>query len=180
MLGTVWRITKCFTTSRIFTHVWFFSSVGSQMCLEILQPWISLVAPFKLKHISHALKFLKPSKTFGVKKFREQLQFWDKVTFISVLFITNGNIWNLLIVIASLCHMWLTVHLWGFSPVWRRICTTSMYWALNGFSSLEQSSQRQTNDFLFAWIWSLLMCCGEIKQTNSVSLCFWTVSVGYY
>lgn len=52
----------------------------------------------------------------------------------------------------------LTVHLCGFSPVWRLMCTTSIYWALNGFSSREQSSHRQMNDFLFAWIWSLLMC----------------------
>lgn len=52
----------------------------------------------------------------------------------------------------------LTVHLCGFSPVCLRMCTTNIYWALKGFSSREQSSHRQMNDFLFAWMWSLLMC----------------------
>lgn len=37
------------------------------------------------------------------------------------------------------------------------MCTTSMYWALNGFSSLEHVSQRQTKDFLFPWMWSVLI-----------------------
>ena len=53
---------------------------------------------------------------------------------------------------------WLTVHLCGFSPVWRRMWTTSMYWALNGFSSREHSRHRQTKLFLLAWMWSLLIC----------------------
>lgn len=52
----------------------------------------------------------------------------------------------------------LTVHLWGFSPVCRRMWTTSMYWALKGFSSREHVSHRHTNDFLLPWIWSVLMC----------------------
>lgn len=52
----------------------------------------------------------------------------------------------------------LTVHLCGFSPVCRRMCTTSMYWALKGFSALEHPSHRHTKDFLFAWMWSLFMC----------------------
>lgn len=78
----------------------------------------------------------------------------------------NGNMSDFFIAIASGYHcIQLTVHLWGFSPVWRRMWTTSIYWALNGFSSREQSTQRQTNDFLFAWMWSLLMCCGMNKWT---------------
>lgn len=58
----------------------------------------------------------------------------------------------------------LTVHLCGFSPVCLRMCTTNMYCALNGFSAREQPSHRHTNDFLLAWIWSLLICC---NQTNN-------------
>lgn len=55
----------------------------------------------------------------------------------------------------------LTVHLCGFSPVWRLMWTTSMYWALKGFCSREHSSQRHTNSFFSPWMWSLLMCCGD-------------------
>lgn len=57
-------------------------------------------------------------------------------------------------------HPLPTVHLCGFSPVCRRMWTTSMYWALKGFCSREQSSQRHTNSFFSPWMWSLLMCCG--------------------
>lgn len=46
----------------------------------------------------------------------------------------------------------LTVHLCGFSPVCLLMCTTNIYWALNGFSALEQPSHLQTKDFLLAWI----------------------------
>lgn len=53
----------------------------------------------------------------------------------------------------------LTVHLCGFSPVCLLMCTTSMYCALKGFSSLEQSFHRQTKAFLLLPIWSLLRCC---------------------
>lgn len=52
----------------------------------------------------------------------------------------------------------LTVHLWGFSPVCRRMCTTSMYWALKGRRSREQASQWHTNSFFSPWMCSLLMC----------------------
>lgn len=44
-----------------------------------------------------------------------------------------------------LLHKWhlmrLTLHLCGFSPVCLRMCTTSIYWALNGFFSLLHASQ---------------------------------------
>lgn len=62
-------------------------------------------------------------------------------------------------------HPLPTVHLCGFSPVCRRMWTTSMYWALKGFCSREQSSQRHTNSFLSPWMWSLLMCC--VKQRHA-------------
>ena len=52
----------------------------------------------------------------------------------------------------------LTVHLCGFSPVCLRMCTTSMYWALKGLSSLEQPPQWHTNSFRSPWMCSLLMC----------------------
>jgi hypothetical protein len=58
-----------------------------------------------------------------------------------------------------LWHFLLTVHLCGFSPVWRLMCTTNIYWALKGFSSLEQSFHWHTNAFLLLPIWSLLRCC---------------------
>ncbi len=55
-----------------------------------------------------------------------------------------------------------TVHLWGFSPpVCRRMWTTSMYWALKGRCSREQSIQWHTNSFFSPWMCSLLMCCTE-------------------
>ena len=43
------------------------------------------------------------------------------------------------------CREWPTVQRWGFSPVWRRMWTTSMYCALNGFSQRPHPSHRQTN-----------------------------------
>lgn len=55
----------------------------------------------------------------------------------------------------------LTVHLCGFSPVCRRMCTTSMYCALKGFCSRVQACQRHTNSFFSPWMCSLLMCCRE-------------------
>lgn len=55
----------------------------------------------------------------------------------------------------------LTVHLCGFSPVCRRMCTTSMYCALKGFCSRVQACQRHTNSFFSPWMCSLLMCCGN-------------------
>lgn len=63
----------------------------------------------------------------------------------------------------------LTVHLWGFSPVCRRICTTSMYCALKGFCSRVQACQRHTNSFFSPWMCSLLMCCQE-QAHGGVSL----------
>ena len=63
----------------------------------------------------------------------------------------------------------LTVHLWGFSPVCRRMCTTSMYWALKGFCSLVQACQRHTNSFFSPWMCSLLMCCGSKPMEGGVS-----------
>ena len=54
--------------------------------------------------------------------------------------------------------IFLTVHRWGFSPVCLLICTTNMYWALKGFSSLEHSFHWHTKDFLLAPIWSLFKC----------------------
>lgn len=63
----------------------------------------------------------------------------------------------------------LTVHLWGFSPVCRRICTTSMYCALKGFCSRVQACQRHTNSFFSPWMCSLLMCCQE-QAHGQVSL----------
>lgn len=63
-------------------------------------------------------------------------------------------------------HPLPTVHLCGFSPVCRRMWTTSMYWALKGFCSREQSSQRHTNSFFSPWMWSLLMCCGTHTHTH--------------
>ena len=65
----------------------------------------------------------------------------------------------------------LTVHLCGFSPVCLLMCTTSMYCALNGFSSLLQSFQRQTKAFLLLPIWSLLRCC----KTEQVPKCHITI-----
>lgn len=62
----------------------------------------------------------------------------------------------------------LTVHLWGFSPVWRLMWTTSMYCALKGFCSREHSSQRHTNSFFSPWMWSLLMCCVESYKRSSL------------
>lgn len=59
-----------------------------------------------------------------------------------------------------------TVHLWGFSPVCLRMWTTSMYWALKGFCSLEQSSHRHTNSFFSPWMWSLLMCWKDKKSPS--------------
>ena len=53
----------------------------------------------------------------------------------------------------------LTVHRWGFSPVCLLICTTNIYWALKGFSSLEQSFHWHTKDFLLAPMCSLFKCC---------------------
>lgn len=61
----------------------------------------------------------------------------------------------------------LTVHLWGFSPVCLLMCTTNMYWALKGFCSLEQSSQRHTNSFFSPWMWSLLICWGWEKEKEN-------------
>lgn len=58
----------------------------------------------------------------------------------------------------------LTVHLWGFSPVCLRMCTTSMYWALKGRCSREQSCQWHTNSFFSPWMCSLLMCCTENQR----------------
>lgn len=58
----------------------------------------------------------------------------------------------------------LTVHLWGFSPVCLRMCTTSMYCALKGFCSRVQACQRHTNSFFSPWMCSLLMCCREQAQ----------------
>lgn len=55
----------------------------------------------------------------------------------------------------------LTVHLCGFSPVCRRMCTTSMYCALKGFCSRVQACQRHTNSFFSPWMCSLLMCYQE-------------------
>lgn len=66
-----------------------------------------------------------------------------------------GNPW---IKIFEKCNFLLTVHLCGFSPVCLLICTTNIYCALNGFSLRLQFSHRQTKLFLFAWIWSLLIC----------------------
>lgn len=60
----------------------------------------------------------------------------------------------------------LTVHLWGFSPVCLRMCTTNMYWALKGFCSLEHSSQRHTNSFFSPWMWSLFMCCERKRRSK--------------
>lgn len=62
----------------------------------------------------------------------------------------------------------LTVHLWGFSPVCRLICTTSIYWALKGFCSLEQSSHRHTNSFFSPWIWSLFICWGLKNRKQEI------------
>lgn len=53
----------------------------------------------------------------------------------------------------------LTVHLCGFSPVCLLMWTTSIYWALKGFCSREQSSHRHTNSFFSPCMWSLLICC---------------------
>lgn len=61
----------------------------------------------------------------------------------------------------AVCEGPLTVHLWGFSPVCRRMCTTSMYCALKGFCSRVQACQRHTNSFFSPWMCSLLMCCRE-------------------
>lgn len=60
-----------------------------------------------------------------------------------------------------------TWHWWGFSPVWRRICTTSMYWALKGFCSRIHPSHSQTNNFLLLATWSWFKCCNAqlIKKT---------------
>ena len=55
----------------------------------------------------------------------------------------------------------LTVHLWGFSPVCLRMCTTSMYWALKGFSSREQFCHWHTNCFLHWAMWSAFKCYKE-------------------
>ena len=54
------------------------------------------------------------------------------------------------------CNLILTVHLCGFSPVCRRICTTSMYWALNGLLSRWQPSHSHTNSFFCPWMCSPL------------------------
>lgn len=60
----------------------------------------------------------------------------------------------------------LTVHLCGFSPVCLLMWTTSIYWALKGFCSREQSSHRHTNSFFSPCMWSLLICCsGRIEVT---------------
>lgn len=61
-----------------------------------------------------------------------------------------------------------TVHLWGFSPVWRLMCTTNMYWALNGFSSRLHSFQRQMNIFLLACMWSIFICYNIYIKINSI------------
>lgn len=70
----------------------------------------------------------------------------------------------------------LTVHLWGFSPVCLRMWTTSMYWALKGFCSREQSSHRHTNSFFSPWMWSLLMCYKMTteKKQSLHSSCSWS------
>lgn len=44
--------------------------------------------------------------------------------------------------------------------------TTSMYCALKGFCSREHSSQRHTNSFFSPWMWSLLMCCGDVAESS--------------
>ena len=60
-------------------------------------------------------------------------------------------------------RVYLTVHRWGFSPVCLLICTTNIYWALKGFSSLEQSFHWHTKDFLLAPMCSLFKCCNSKK-----------------
>ncbi len=59
-----------------------------------------------------------------------------------------------------------TVQQCGFSPVCLLMCTTSMYMALNGFSSLEHPSHWQTKDFLLVPTWSLLRCCKTKKMDD--------------
>ena len=61
-------------------------------------------------------------------------------------------------------RVFLTVHRWGFSPVCLLICTTNIYWALKGFSSLEQSCHWQTKDFLLAPICSLFKCWNKLRR----------------
>ena len=80
--------------------------------------------------------------------------------------IGNMNIWeydtlsNHFTEISTLNNLYLlTVHRWGFSPVCLLICTTNIYWALKGFSSLEHSFHWHTKDFLLAPMCSLFKCC---------------------
>lgn len=74
-----------------------------------------------------------------------------------------------LIFCINLSQKKLTVHLCGFSPVCRRICTTNIYCALNGFSPREQFSHRHIKAFLFVWIWSLFICLTSSSWvTNSI------------
>ena len=47
---------------------------------------------------------------------------------------------------------------WGFSPVCLLMWTTSMYWALKGFSSLEHPFHWQTKNFLLHPMCSLFKC----------------------
>ena len=90
-----------------------------------------------------------------------------RVIYLSITIIQNATT----IVILHQCVCQLTVHLCGFSPVCLLMCTTSMYCALNGFSSLLQSFQRQTKAFLLLPIWSLLRCC----KTEQVPKCHITI-----
>lgn len=71
----------------------------------------------------------------------------------------------------------LTVHLCGFSPVCLLMWTTSIYWALNGFCSREQSSHRHTNSFFSPCIWSLFICCLGRREITALQKCNIVISL---
>ncbi len=90
-----------------------------------------------------------------------------RVRFITAFKLIRTNRNSVRLLSSSIKHRYdmsesvFTVHLWGFSPVCRRMWTTSMYWALKGRCSREQSIQWHTNSFFSPWMCSLLMCWTE-------------------
>lgn len=189
MLGPVRGIAEGFRTARKLAHVRLLSRVRSEMSLQILQPRVRLWAAFKLIKtqrcnfniiptyivwdalLSIFIKFLNTSRyrhctwqvtsiflkfnthykeTFFI--YYRRPRFKHQQLFYFLIFLGVG------VRVIKIQH---TVHLWGFSPVWRLMCTTNMYWALNGFSSRLHSFHRQMNIFLLACMWSIFICYNE-------------------
>lgn len=187
MLGPVRGIAEGFCTARKLAHVRLLSGVRSEMSLQILQPRVRLWAAFKLIKtqrcnfniiptyivwdalLSIFIKFLNTSRyrhcTWQVTSIF--LKFNTHYKEIYFIYYTEGLGSNINIYFFShfsgrgVIKIQHTVHLWGFSPVWRLMCTTNMYWALNGFSSRLHSFQRQMNIFLLACMWSIFICYNE-------------------